>query len=106
MVTNIDSERGTRSSPPSRSHGLSRDTIVIFLTDNGPAEVRFNAGLRAWKGSVYDGGIMFPSTSAGRLTFGRVAWSIGSPPISTSADLARGLRCCHARGPASSMAGA
>jgi hypothetical protein len=30
------------------------------MTDNGPAQVRFNAGLRGWKGSIYDGGIRVP----------------------------------------------
>ena len=39
---------------------MASNTIVIFLTDNGPAQVRFNAGLRGWKGSVYDGGIRVP----------------------------------------------
>jgi arylsulfatase A-like enzyme len=36
------------------------DTLVIFLTDNGPGGVRWNAGLRNRKGTVYDGGIRVP----------------------------------------------
>jgi hypothetical protein len=33
---------------------------VVFLTDNGPAFPRYNAGLRDLKGSVYEGGIRVP----------------------------------------------
>jgi arylsulfatase A-like enzyme len=38
--------------------GLEQDTILIFLTDNGSSRGTqfFNAGLRAGKGSYYDGG--------------------------------------------------
>ncbi len=35
---------------------LAEDTILIFLSDNGPAGVRYTAGLRGAKGSVYEGG--------------------------------------------------
>ena len=42
--------------------GLDRDTILIFLTDNGGTEGVnvFNAGMRGQKGSVYDGGHRVP----------------------------------------------
>ena len=33
---------------------------MVFLTDNGPAFPRYNAGLRDLKGSVYEGGIRVP----------------------------------------------
>jgi arylsulfatase A-like enzyme len=59
MVTNIDTNIG-RTLAALDARGLAQDTIVIFLTDNGPARVRFNAGLRGWKGTVYDGGIHVP----------------------------------------------
>jgi len=36
------------------------NTLVIFLTDNGPGGVRFNGGLRNRKGTVYEGGIRVP----------------------------------------------
>ena len=36
------------------------NTIVIFMTDNGPGGVRWNAGLRARKGTPYEGGIRVP----------------------------------------------
>ena len=59
MVTNIDTNVG-RMLKVLDKQGLAGNTIVVFLTDNGPAQVRFNAGLRGWKGSVYDGGIRVP----------------------------------------------
>ena len=39
---------------------LEDNTIVIFMTDNGPIEGRYNAGLRGSKGQVYEGGIRVP----------------------------------------------
>jgi arylsulfatase A-like enzyme len=39
---------------------LAEQTIVVFLTDNGPGGVRWNGGLRDRKGSVYEGGIRVP----------------------------------------------
>ena len=59
MVTNIDTNVG-KVLKALEEQGLAENTIVVFLTDNGPAKVRFNAGLRGWKGSVYDGGIHVP----------------------------------------------
>jgi hypothetical protein len=59
MVTNIDTNVG-RILDALASRALAGDTIVIFLTDNGPAKVRFNAGLRGYKGTVYEGGIRVP----------------------------------------------
>jgi arylsulfatase A-like enzyme len=59
MVTNIDANVG-RVLKALDERGKATNTIVVFLTDNGPAAVRFNAGLRGWKGSIYDGGIRVP----------------------------------------------
>ena len=59
MATNIDTNVG-RLLDALDSRGLANDTIVVFLTDNGPAQFRFNAGLRGRKASVYDGGIHVP----------------------------------------------
>ena len=39
---------------------LAEDTIVIFMTDNGPQQKRWNAGMRGQKGTVYEGGIRVP----------------------------------------------
>jgi len=63
MIANIDENVGRVLDTLARLD-IERDTIVIFMTDNGgtPAEDadRFNAGLRGWKGSVYEGGIRVP----------------------------------------------
>ena len=39
---------------------LAERTIVIFLTDNGPTQQTFTAGLKERKGSAYDGGTRVP----------------------------------------------
>jgi arylsulfatase A-like enzyme len=59
MITNIDTNVG-KALEALEARGLAGDTIVVFLTDNGPAKFRFNAGLRGAKGTVYDGGIHVP----------------------------------------------
>ncbi len=59
MVKNIDDNIG-KLLGRLKSLGLERDTIVIFMTDNGPQHERFNAGMRGIKGSVYQGGIRVP----------------------------------------------
>lgn len=59
MITNIDTNVG-RMLDALSSRGLADDTIAIFLTDNGAARPRFNAGLRGFKGTVYEGGIHVP----------------------------------------------
>ncbi len=40
--------------------GLTERTIVIFLTDNGPTQQTFTAGLKERKGSAHDGGTRVP----------------------------------------------
>ena len=39
---------------------LSNDTIVIFITDNGPNSDRYNGGMKGRKGSVDEGGVRVP----------------------------------------------
>lgn len=39
---------------------LVEDTIVVFLTDNGPNGARYNAGMRGRKGKVDEGGVRVP----------------------------------------------
>lgn len=39
---------------------LAQNTIVLFMSDNGPQDPRYNAGLRGLKGGVYEGGIRVP----------------------------------------------
>ena len=59
MVENADANIG-RVLEKLRTHGLERDTIVIFMTDNGPQQARYNSGMRGLKTTVYDGGIRVP----------------------------------------------
>lgn len=54
MMANIDYNFGRLLAK------VTADTIVIFLCDNGPGGVRWNAGLRNRKGTVYEGGIKVP----------------------------------------------
>ena len=73
METNIDANFGRLLTRLDQLN-LTENTIVIFLSDNGPQEGRFNAGLRGLKGSVYDGGIRVPffiHWPGGRLGGGR-----------------------------------
>ena len=59
MVTNMDENIG-RVLARLEELKLAEDTIVIFLTDNGPAGRRYNGGMRGAKGTVYEGGIRVP----------------------------------------------
>jgi len=43
-----------------RQEGLDKNTILIFMTDNGSARNPFPAGMRGQKGSQYDGGHRVP----------------------------------------------
>ena len=72
MVSNIDANVG-RVLDTLDALKIADDTIVVFLTDNGPQQVRYNGGMRGRKGTVYDGGIRVPCFVRwpGRLTPGR-----------------------------------
>ncbi len=64
MITNIDYNIG-RLIEKLQELGLDHRTLVIFMSDNGAATYLFgsqyyNAGLRAHKGTVYEGGIRVP----------------------------------------------
>src|SRR5262245_42451309 len=59
MVTNIDDNLG-RLFAKLEELNLAENTIVIFLTDNGPQQVRYNSGMRMRKGSVHEGGVRVP----------------------------------------------
>lgn len=39
---------------------LRKNTIVVFITDNGPNGERFNGGMKGIKGSCHEGGIRVP----------------------------------------------
>ena len=67
MITCIDDNLG-RLMAYLDEQGLAQNTIVIFMSDNGSASghtryddfVLYNAGMRAFKGSQYDGGHRVP----------------------------------------------
>ncbi|HEX4144820.1 MAG TPA: arylsulfatase [Pirellulales bacterium] len=56
MIANIDDNVG-RLLAKLDELGLRDDTIVVFLTDNGPQQRRFNGIWRDLKATVYEGGI-------------------------------------------------
>lgn len=72
--------------------GLAEDTIVVFLTDNGPNSWRWNGGMRGRKGSVDEGGVRtacfmrWENHIAPGLVIDRIAGDIDLLP--TLADLA------------------
>ena len=59
MVSNIDDNVG-KLLKKITDLGIEENTIVIFMTDNGPQQLRFTAGMRDKKGSVYNGGTRVP----------------------------------------------
>ena len=74
MIANLDENLG-KLRTRLRELGLDKNTILIFMGDNGTAGGGFNAGMRGRKGSPYDGGhrvACFIHYPAGGLTGGRV----------------------------------
>ena len=59
MVTNIDDNVG-RLLKKLQDLNIAENTVVIFMTDNGPQQRRYNAGMRGLKSSVYRGGVRVP----------------------------------------------
>ncbi len=61
MITNIDDNVG-KTRKLIEELGIAENTIFIFTTDNGTASGKgiYNAGMRAGKGSPYDGGHRVP----------------------------------------------
>jgi len=59
MVDNLDDNLGRLLNALERLE-LKRETIVLFLTDNGPNGYRFNGGMRGKKGKVHEGGVRVP----------------------------------------------
>ena len=59
MVENIDFNMG-RVLAKLEQLKIADDTIFIFLTDNGPNGVRYNANMKGRKGSPHEGGVRVP----------------------------------------------
>jgi arylsulfatase A-like enzyme len=63
MIENIDYNVGRLMETLAQS-GRDRNTIVVFTSDHGAGDPkdrsRFNAGLRDWKGTVFQGGLRVP----------------------------------------------
>lgn len=59
MISNIDDNIG-RLLYTLNELNIAENTLVIFMTDNGPAQLRYNAGMRGRKSDVYRGGIRVP----------------------------------------------
>lgn len=60
MVSNLDENVG-RMMNLLEELELDENTLVVFLTDNGPNGKRFNGAMKGIKGSVHEGGIRVPS---------------------------------------------
>jgi len=59
MCENVDDNVGRLLSCLDE-YGLSDNTIVLFLTDNGPNTDRYNGGMKGRKGSMDEGGVRVP----------------------------------------------
>lgn len=59
MITAVD-ENVRRLLQALDDNNLRAQTVVVFMTDNGGVSRHFKAGLRANKGSVYEGGVRVP----------------------------------------------
>ena len=59
MVTNIDDNVG-KVLQKLKELEIANNTLVIFMTDNGPQQRRYNAGMRGLKSSVFRGGVRVP----------------------------------------------
>ena len=59
MVTNIDENIGKILQKLDELN-ITENTLVIFMTDNGPQQIRYVGGMRGRKGSVYRGGVRVP----------------------------------------------
>lgn len=59
MIENADQNFG-RLLDHLDARGVSENTLVVFMCDNGPQGGRFTGGLRGAKGGVHEGGIRSP----------------------------------------------
>ena len=59
MAENIDDHVGEILKELERLH-IRENTIIIYLSDNGPMNLRYNSGLKGRKGQVDEGGMRVP----------------------------------------------
>jgi arylsulfatase A-like enzyme len=64
MVSNVDDNVG-RLLAEVKKQNLDQYTIIVFLTDNGNEQLRYNGGFRGLKGSVLEGGNRVPFLISG-----------------------------------------
>ena len=60
MVEDIDHQIGKLRAHLAANKDLFENTLIIFLTDNGPNGVRYTNGLKGRKGQVDEGGVRVP----------------------------------------------
>jgi len=79
MITNIDDNVGKLFARLEELE-ITRDTLVIFIVDNGPNTRRFVGGMRGKKAEVYEGGVRSPFLAhwPGRLESGMASDRIAS----------------------------
>ena len=70
MVTNIDDNIGKLLKELERLN-IAENTLIIFMTDNGPQQIRYKNGMRGRKGQVYQGGIRVPFYMKYPSSFGK-----------------------------------
>lgn len=81
MCENIDWNVG-RITQKVRELGLEENTIIIYLSDNGPNSARWNGGMKGRKGSTDEGGVRSPMI---------MAWKGAIPSGKTIAQIAAGI---------------
>ena len=59
MIDNLDSNLGELTDLLAKEE-LLKNTVIIFMNDNGANTSRYNRGLRGKKGQVYEGGVRSP----------------------------------------------
>jgi arylsulfatase A len=83
MVENIDKNIG-RIISAADSMQLTEQTIIIFLSDNGPNGNRYNGNMRGIKGSVHEGGVRVPCFISWK---GHLEENIEIPQIAAHIDI-------------------
>ena len=86
MIENIDQNVGRLVDFLDETE-LARDTLLVFLCDNGAQGRRFSRGLRGSKGQVYEGGSVARSLFVGRRRLKQVRLGKISVPTLISSQL-------------------